>query len=132
MTNTTRAQSALAQQRVQRTDEAVIGGDVDVHCLRPDLRVEMGKRRQLAERSGIADEDVELLPAFEDRRAQTVNAVDSHATSSGTSVALDADGLDGVIQFFQPALGACGGDDVGAFPGQVNGRLKANAAGRAR
>jgi len=33
------------------------------------------QRRQLAERACVADEDVELLAAFEDRRTQAVDAV---------------------------------------------------------
>ena len=87
----------------------------------------MGKRRHLAKRSGIADENVEFLPAFENRSTKPVNAVkvaDVKRHQSGCS----ADCLDGIIQLFQPALGACDSDHVRALAGQMNGCLVANAA----
>jgi hypothetical protein len=67
--NATRA----AQQRVERPDEAPVGGDVDRHDVVPGLWVEVVKGGEQAQDAGIADKGVEPAPAAVERFSQPVD-----------------------------------------------------------
>ena len=85
----------------------------------------MGKRRELAEDAGIADQNIELLPAFENGSTQAVDCrkvldVGGHERGRTTQ------GLYLIIKLFEAALGAGKGDDVSALlcQGQGDGAAK--------
>src|SRR6185437_3949822 len=62
----------------------------------------MRNRRQHAQHARIAEESVELLPAFEDGSAETVQrleVLDVERNQRGRA----ADGFDLVVEFFKPA-----------------------------
>ena len=85
----------------------------------------MGRRRELAEDAGIADQNVELLPAFENGGTETANCrkvLDVGGHERGRT----AQGLYLIIKLFEAALGAGDGDDVGALlcQGQGDGAAK--------
>ena len=87
----------------------------------------MGKRCELAEDAGIADQDIEFFPAFENGGAETVNrrvVLDVGGHKRGRA----AKGLYLIIKFFKAALGAGKGDDVGAFLCQRQGDGTAKSA----
>ena len=117
-----------AQQRVERADEAVVGGHVDRHHLVPDRLVDMGDGRELAEDARIADEDVELAPALVDRRAEPVEGIEILEVE-GTSVAAAPSAPDLVVELFERALRAGERNDVGAglrrAPAPRRGRCRA-------
>ncbi len=75
----------------------------------------------------LADQNVELLPALEDRRAQPVDGgeiLEVGGNQGGGAAEL----LDLVVEFLKAALGARHGDDMGAFPGQRQGGGAAKSA----
>ena len=118
---------ALPKQRVERADEPPVRGDVDRHHIVPDLRRDVAERRKLAEDAGIGEEDVELLPALEDRRAEAVDAfevleVERHQRGGA------AGRLDLVVEFLKTADRARNGDDMRAGRGEALGGVVADAA----
>ncbi|MNJ62313.1 hypothetical protein D3C77_581510 [compost metagenome] len=122
-----------AQQRLQRADQAIDAGEVDLLDLGEFAGLGVGHGRQArgAHGGGRLDPDVQLAEAFEEGAAQAVDgaAVDQVERDQGGVLA--GGGEDGVVQLFQTALGAGGGDDVGAGLGQGQGGLIADAAGGA-
>ena len=87
----------------------------------------MGERRELAKDAGIADQDIELFPALENGSTETVNrriVLDVGGHKRGRA----AKGLYLIIEFFEAALGAGKGDDVGAFLCQRQGNGTAKPA----
>jgi len=63
------ARIGQAQQGIKRTDQAPIGGDIDLHHFLEGLGLQMRQRRQLPQHPGIAQEGVQPAPALEDRGA---------------------------------------------------------------
>lgn len=74
------------------------------------------------------DPDVQLLEPLEDRPTQPVDGASVHQIERNQGGVLARGGEDGVVQLLQAALGARGGDDVGAGLGQGQGALMADAA----
>ena len=64
------------QQRIERANEPPIGGDVDRECVVPLVRFDMAEGGYRPQRAGVADENIELAPAREDRRAEPVERVE--------------------------------------------------------
>src|SRR4029453_18331923 len=84
---------------------------------------------KLAQYAGIADEDIKLAPAFMDGHTEPVEGgkiLDVGRHQSGRA----AHRLDLVIEFLEPALSAGEGDDMGAFPGEAERGIFADAARR--
>ena len=56
------------EQGVHGADQMPVGGDIDRHDLVPVLRLDVIERRALSHHPGIADQDVEPLITFIERR----------------------------------------------------------------
>src|SRR5690606_24028723 len=87
----------------------------------------MAERRDDAEEAGIGHKEIQFAPTIVNRAAETVDGghirqVERHQGR------LTANGLDLVVQFFQPAGRACDGDDMRAGSGKSLGEKIANAA----
>src|SRR3569832_1407364 len=90
----------------------------------------MVERRQRPEHAGIADHDVELAVALVDREREARDAVRIlHVDRYQRGRA--ADGLDAVVELFEPARGARDSDDMGAGLRQLHGYLRADSTRRA-
>jgi hypothetical protein len=85
-----------AQQRVHRPDQPPVRGQIEVHYLGPDRRVDMAERREGAELGRIADEDVEPAPAVEEGRGQFVD-LDEIAQVDGDEGGTAAGGANRVV-----------------------------------
>ena len=90
----------------------------------------MARRRQRPEQAGVADENIELAPALEDRGAEPVERR-KIGDVAGNERRLAAERADFVIQRFERALGAGQGDDMGAAARQLQRNGAADAARRA-
>src|SRR5262249_32858566 len=63
-----------AQQRIERADQAPVGGDIDRHDLLEDLGIDVADRRERAQDGGVADQHVEAAIALVERCAQAIDA----------------------------------------------------------
>ncbi len=63
------------QQRIERADQPPVGRQVDVDHRVPGILGHVVQRRQRPEDAGVADEDVELAPALEQRRPELIDLV---------------------------------------------------------
>ena len=87
----------------------------------------MTERRALAGNAGIADQDVEPVMPFIECLGEAVDAriisyIERHQRRRR------AGGAHRIVKFFERTLGAPGGDDVRAGPGQRDGQRAADAA----
>ena len=106
-----RPASLSRKQRIERADQPPVRGDIHRHHLVPDFWRDMAERRELPEHAGIGDQDVELLPALEDRRAKPVDRL-VVSEVEGNQRRRAAELADGVVEFFQPADRARHGHDM--------------------
>ena len=86
----------------------------------------MGQRRELAEDAGIADQDIEFFPAFENGCTKPVDCrivLDVRGDERGRAAYV----LYLIIKFFKAALGAGEGYDVSALLLPVSGRWHGQA-----
>ena len=90
----------------------------------------MTERRQRTQNAGIANQNVELAPALEDRRAQPVDGVEIGQIERNER-GFAADLADLVIDFLQAAHSAGDQDRVRAFSGKGQCDRAANATGGA-
>ena len=118
------------QQRIERADQAPVGGQVDLDHRAPGILGDVMQRRQRPEDAGVADENVELAPALVERWAELVDFV-ALADVEFEERCLAAKSADLVVELFQPADGARGDDDVRALPGKLERHGTADAAGSA-
>ena len=91
------------QQRIERADQAPIGGQIDVDRLLELLGRDMPEGRQRAENAGVADEDVEAAEAFVQRRAEAVDLVAVLEIERQQRRAFAARPLDLVVELFERA-----------------------------
>ena len=87
----------------------------------------MRNRRQRPEDSGVADQNVELAPAPVNRGAESVEGLEILDVARNQR-RLAAQLADGVVQFFERALGAGKRDDMGAALRQFERDGATNAA----
>ncbi len=121
----------LAQQRIERTDQPPVGGDIDLQHFLEGLGIHMRQRRELPQHAGIAQKRVQPAPALIDGGAQPVDGVEIaqvHRHQRRGAAEL----LDLVVGLFQPAHGARHQDDMGAGLGQRDGRKRGRCRARRR
>ena len=125
-----RPASEARQQRLQRADQAIDGGEVGLLDLGELARVGVRHRRQARRPHGRGgmDPDVQLPEPFENRAAQPVDGAPVHQIERDQGRVAARGGEDGVVQFLQPALCAGGGDDMRPSLGQRQRALIADAA----
>ncbi|KAK0339342.1 hypothetical protein LTR94_034918, partial [Friedmanniomyces endolithicus] len=95
-----------AQQRLQRADQAVDAGEVDLFDLGELARFGVGDRRQARRAHGgrRLNPDVQLAEALEQGAAQAVDGAAVHQVEWDEAGVLAGGGEDLVVQLFQGAL----------------------------
>ena len=91
----------------------------------------MGKRRHRPEHAGIANENIELAPAFENRGAEAVERLEilEVARHQGRFASRAPDRI---VEFLERALGAGERDHMGARAGKLQSHRAPDAARGAR
>ena len=99
---------------------------MSITCV-PGILRHVVQRRQRTEDAGVADEDVELAPALEQRRPELIDLV-ALAEIELQQRRLAAARADLVVELLERADGARGDDDVGAVLGEGERDGPADAA----
>ena len=116
-----------AQQRIERADEAPIRGDIHIDDLLPMHRIEMPGRREMAERGGAGDEDIERAEALLERGRHRVEPVELPKVErhQGRVVAV---GAEFVVELFERGFVARQQHEPRPLGGEAVGKRGAQAA----
>ena len=104
-----------------------VRGDIDGESLVPGLRLDVIERRALAPDRGIADQNIEMLIAFVERRGEPVEpGVIAHVERH--QCRRTAGRTRRVVDFLETADSARHGDDMCTLARQCEGRRAADTA----